>query len=175
MKRQLPDTRSVPTDSSIAKDKRTLVLFLLGLVILLVEFWPIQRDYARFYYKVALNENKDQWLVLSLSANDALDKPEVTKALALKENAKILPLAQEQKAANEMPASLSLFTNRPLPINKAGKEDLEMLPGVGPHLANAILTELQLQGKFAGPDDFIKVSGIGPKNMQRLLPLISFE
>ena len=175
MKKQFPDTRSAPPDSAIAKDKRTLVLFLLGLVMLLVEFWPLKVDYVRCYYKVALNETGDQWQVLSLPADDALGRTEIIKAFALKENSKVLPLAQEQKTADEMPATLSLFINRPLPINRAGKEALEMLPGVGPHVASAILAELEHQGKFAGPEDFIKVSGIGPKSIQRLLPLISFE
>ena len=175
MKRQFPDAKSAPTDSALAKDKRTLVLFLLGLVLLLVEFWPLKGNDVRCYYKVALDDTGNQWQVLGLPADDALDKPEIIKALALKENTKVSPLAQEQKTADEIPATLSLFINRPLPINRAGREALEMLPGVGPHVASAILAELQHQGKFAGPDDFIKVAGIGPKNMQRLLPLISFE
>jgi competence protein ComEA len=175
MKKLFPDKRSAPTDTAITKDKRTLVLFLLGLAFLSIELWPLQGDYVRCRYQIALNENGDQWQVFSLPFADALGTPEMKKMPALRENSTILPLVPEQGIAGETPASLSLFINRPLPINSASKEVLQMLPGVGPHIAGAIWAEIQHQGKFASPDDLLKVSGIGPKSMQRLLPLISFE
>lgn len=175
MKKPLLDTKSAPTDITNTKDKRSLVLFLLGLTLLSFDFWPGHWDNVRYCYKVTLDVNSDQWQVLSLPLGDAHDGSEIKKALALHGNPRTLPLIPEQGAAGETPAQLSLFINRPLPINKAGKEALEMLPGIGPHIAGAILDELQHQGKFAGPDDLLKVSGIGLKSMQRLLPLISFE
>ena len=175
MKKLFPDKSSVQADTAITKDKRTLVLFLFGLALLLSEFWPYMGGDSRCCYKIALDENRDQWQVLSLTVSDALDRQEILKVFALKEDSTIMPLIPEQETVGETPASLSLFINRPLPINRAGKEALEMLPGVGPHIAGAILAELQHQGKFAGPNDLLKVSGIGPKSMQRLLPLINFE
>jgi len=49
-----------------------------------------------------------------------------------------------------------------------------MLPGVGPRLAAAILRTLEKKGQFAGPTDLLDVPGIGPHNLQRILPLVSF-
>jgi competence protein ComEA len=49
------------------------------------------------------------------------------------------------------------------------------LPGIGPKLAESIITYRAGQGGIAGQDDFIKVKGIGPKRSARLLPLICFD
>lgn len=176
MQKLLADNRSTSADTAITKDKRTLVLFVLGLALLLIAFWPFAGgNDARRCYKIALNEAGAQWQVISLPVSETINRPEILKALELQEDTALRPLIPEQETVGETPASLAMFINRPLPINRAGKEALEMLPGVGPHIASAILAELQQQGKFAGPDDLLKVTGIGPKSMQRLLPLINFE
>lgn len=49
-----------------------------------------------------------------------------------------------------------------------------MLPGIGPQLAAAILQTLEKKGQFATPSDLLDVPGIGPRNLQRILPLVSF-
>lgn len=49
-----------------------------------------------------------------------------------------------------------------------------MLPGVGPRLAAAILHNLEKEGQFTSPSDLLDVPGIGPRNLQRILPLVSF-
>jgi len=42
-------------------------------------------------------------------------------------------------------------------------------------LATVMLTERQKKGRFTGPGDLLDVPGIGPANLQRILPLVSFE
>ncbi|MBV5317478.1 MAG: helix-hairpin-helix domain-containing protein [Desulfobulbaceae bacterium] len=158
--------RTAQMDAAPPKDKRTLVLFLLGTLLLFSHLIPVSRETAGPSYGVVHGKNTEQWRVASLPFT--LDMHEDA-------NSRVLPLVPEQGTVNELPAQLSLFVNRPLPINRASKEDLEMLPGIGPHLAASIMKVLQQQGRFNGPNDLRKVSGIGPKNMQRFAPLISFE
>lgn len=57
-------------------------------------------------------------------------------------------------------------------INTAGPAVLERLPGIGPVLAERILAYRRAHGRFASEDELIRVSGIGPKTMERLAPLI---
>jgi hypothetical protein len=175
MKKLFSDKKSTQADTAITKDNRMLVLFLLGLTLLSFEFWPFKDGDVRCSYHVLLDENSHPWRVIALPTGDILNQQEIVKAFALKEESKIFPLVPENKSIGEIPAVLSLFINRPLEINRAEKEVLEMLPGVGPYVANNIFAEIQRQGKFSSPDDLLKVSGIGTKSMQRLLPLISFE
>ena len=175
MKKPALDLNRASADTFNTKDKRTLVLFLLGLTLLSLDFWPRTGGEAHHFYGIALQDATQPWRLLSLPSAADLNKAEAKAVLSLTDHSKVLPLVSEKNYTGELPASLSVFLNHPLPINRADLAALEMLPGVGPHLANAILTELGHQGRFAGPDDLLEVSGIGPKNLQHLLPLVSFE
>jgi DNA uptake protein ComE-like DNA-binding protein len=70
------------------------------------------------------------------------------------------------------PPELAAFFNLPLPVNRADQAALMRLPGIGPKLAESIITYRKGQGGITKPDDFIKVKGIGPKRSARLLPLL---
>ncbi|MFT0762978.1 ComEA family DNA-binding protein [Actinomyces sp. F1_1611] len=55
-------------------------------------------------------------------------------------------------------------------VNQADGPMLEQLPGIGPALAERILTYRNENGPFATPGDLRQVSGIGPKVYARLEP-----
>lgn len=75
----------------------------------------------------------------------------------------------------KVPPELALFFNQPLSLRTCNQEDLEMLPGVGPRIASAIIATRQKIGGFTSPEDLLAVPGIGPSALQRIAPLISFE
>ncbi|MDD2462934.1 MAG: helix-hairpin-helix domain-containing protein [Desulfobulbus sp.] len=77
--------------------------------------------------------------------------------------------------SDEIPARYAFFLHQPLAINRADQKSLELLPGVGPHLAKTIIAFIAEHGPMAGPEDLRKVGGIGPKTLTRLLPLIHFR
>ncbi len=160
------DAQPAPTDSASTKDKRTLVLFLLGLALLARNWLPLGQESTIQSYSVALEENGRQWRVASDPTATAPGRDD--KNLTV-------PLLPKDGIASHLPAQLTLFINRPLPINRADQAVLEMLPGIGPHLATAIIKTSQRAGRFAGPADLLKVPGIGPGTMQQLAPLITFE
>lgn len=60
-------------------------------------------------------------------------------------------------------------------INSAETEELETLPGVGPALAAAILAYRASAGPFLSLEDLDAVDGIGPRMLETLGPLVSFE
>jgi competence ComEA-like helix-hairpin-helix protein len=62
----------------------------------------------------------------------------------------------------------------PLDPNRAGAEALVALPGVGPVLARRIVEERERSGPFRGPDDLLRVRGIGPATLNRLRPYLRF-
>ena len=61
----------------------------------------------------------------------------------------------------------------PLNLNQASAGDLEMLPGIGPATATAIVAERERNGPFLGVDDLERVPGIGPAKMSALRDLVT--
>ncbi|MDR6619778.1 ComEA family DNA-binding protein [Sinomonas atrocyanea] len=62
---------------------------------------------------------------------------------------------------------------RKVNINTATAEDLGVLPRVGPVLAQRIVDYRAAHGRFSAPEDLDAVSGIGPKMLESLLPLVT--
>ena len=73
------------------------------------------------------------------------------------------------------PPEIARFFGLPLPINRADQYALTALPGIGPKFSENILKYRAEQGGITGPDDLIKVKGIGPKRLARLMPLLCFD
>ena len=54
-------------------------------------------------------------------------------------------------------------------INTADVSDLELLPGIGPSLAQKIIEFRQENGPFETIDDLLDVSGIGPSKLEEII------
>lgn len=62
---------------------------------------------------------------------------------------------------------------KPVDLNTAGREELLQLPGVGPNLADAILTHRGTVGRFDSVDDLNDVNGVGDKTLAKLRTLLT--
>ena len=63
----------------------------------------------------------------------------------------------------------------PVPLNTATAEELDILPGIGPKTAEAIVEFREKNGRFTSPNDLLQVPGIGPKKLAALKPHITLE
>ena len=77
------------------------------------------------------------------------------------------PVGSPQPASGQDPTTGALVD-----INSADANALDALPGVGPSTAAKIVADREANGPFSSPDDLGRVSGIGPKKLETLLPLI---
>jgi len=59
---------------------------------------------------------------------------------------------------------------RTLDVNAAPAEELELLPGVGPSVASAIVADRADRGPFRTVDDLDRVRGIGPGLLAKVRP-----
>jgi competence protein ComEA len=55
-------------------------------------------------------------------------------------------------------------------LNRASAEELTKLPGVGMKRAQAIVSLRTKLKRFKQPNDLLRVKGIGPRSLQRMLP-----
>ena len=94
--------------------------------------------------------------------------------IALATRAHEPPPAPPQPPAviRESPAAAALRRGEPIDVNTASAADLELLPRVGPALAARIVADRERNGRFTHLDELDRVSGIGPRTVQRLAPLL---
>lgn len=70
------------------------------------------------------------------------------------------------------PASQSV-ASRLIDINTATAAEFELLPGIGPTLAQRIVGDRNANGKFKDVNDLDRVRGIGPRTVERLRDLVT--
>jgi len=170
-------TESGPAQGSAnGKDKQTLVLFLLAGCILGLPFLHRQEPPAQVVYAIERNADTTRWQVVS-AARDAAWSRESDEGLVhpFSRQSGVSMLFSDIYEKDFLPAELTLFFHRPLPLNTSRLEDLTMLPGIGPRRAAMLIAERERKGRLQGPEDLLAVPGIGPVTLRRLLPLVSFE
>lgn len=70
------------------------------------------------------------------------------------------------------PAASSPSAEDPINVNTASRKALKALPGIGPALSERIVTYRSTQQSFQQVDELKHVSGIGPKTLETLRPMV---
>jgi competence protein ComEA len=99
-------------------------------------------------------------------------------ALAAQPRSAATPAGQGGRPEARAPSPSALRALRDgarIDVNRARAADLELLPGVGPMLARRIVEQRDARGPFVAAEDLLRVRGIGPRTLERLRPLLSFE
>lgn len=63
----------------------------------------------------------------------------------------------------------------PVPVNRAGEQELCRLAGVGPATAKAIMAQRQAWGPFSFPEDLLNVKGITWEKLEGMISDITLE
>ena len=74
--------------------------------------------------------------------------------------------------SSAQPAEPGAVFNSPLDLNAATPEQIALLPGIGPKLAEAIV-QARTAGHFQSVDDLARVPGIGPNRLEAMRPFIA--
>lgn len=177
MRNRKPNARVNTIPKEAPEDKRLFVLFLFGLSLLLVDTLPnLAQDSASVYTLLLSKDDKGKqnWHVVRTRVTDTNTNTKILDGHGQKAQTQ----TQTQKIFDQpwhvpLPAELALLINQPVPINTANQETLQMLPGIGPVLARAIVETRIKTGAFQKPEDLLRVPGIGPKRLASLRPLVS--
>ncbi len=77
--------------------------------------------------------------------------------------------------ADPLPADIGYIIEPPVDVNTAGHEELQLLPGIGPVLAERILDYRKRYGPLSSVDELQRIRGIGPKTIQKFSYYLEFE
>lgn len=170
------------------KDTQLLVLLALGVLILGSHLYaqPVAGATAKKYCWLQLAGTGLYRLPLSPGKQDFGRRPQVLPGgrgvrpaiLGLLQPGRVIALRRDKKGVWQ-PARLSprpaFLLGLPFPINRAGVDDLTLLPGIGPHLSGRIAAFRHRHGPFRSEKMLTAVPGIGPHLASRMAPLLSFD
>lgn len=75
-------------------------------------------------------------------------------------------------AALDSEARRRLLRAQPLDLNRASASDLELLPRIGPALAERIVESREREGAFEAVEELTRVRGIGPRTLEEVRSLV---
>ena len=87
-----------------------------------------------------------------------------------------MPVGSASDSAGSAPAggdTNAAAPSGPVDLNTASEAELEALPGIGPSLAQAIITTRTRLGGFRSIDELREVHGIGDRRFADLKPLVT--
>ncbi len=85
------------------------------------------------------------------------------------------PESEDKGKSRRTQAKKKKLVALPLHINASSAEELCALNGVGPKLAEKIVSHRESHGPFKSSKDLEKVPGIGPKKLESILPGVIFD
>ncbi len=71
------------------------------------------------------------------------------------------------------PSGKELVFGLPLDLNRSDVAALQVLPGLGAVLANAVVAHREEHGPFLSVEDLLDVPGIGPARLEALRPFVA--
>ena len=75
----------------------------------------------------------------------------------------------------DRPASGSYQQRPAVAVNRASAAELAALPGIGPVMAERILKDRKLHGRFLTLSDLKRVKGMAPKTLEKLKGYLRFD
>jgi competence ComEA-like helix-hairpin-helix protein len=78
----------------------------------------------------------------------------------------LVTTVKENKSNTQLPAPGSID------LNRASKTDLELLPHIGPAMANRIIEFRKSHVRFKSVQDLRKIKGIGEKTIKKIIPYL---
>ena len=81
---------------------------------------------------------------------------------------------ETSRVADPVPPLFTFYIDPPIDINSAGVEELQLLPAIGPVLAQRIVEYREQYGIFRSLHSLRNIERVGPKTIQKLQHYLTF-
>lgn len=95
-----------------------------------------------------------------------------TSALALPATDTINPGATVEGSGYRVAVAAMQEQQQPIDVNTASEDELQVVPGIGPAMAQRIISWREQHGPFERIEDLLNVRGIGVKTLEKLRPYL---
>lgn len=85
------------------------------------------------------------------------------------------PIAVQVQATSPVAAAPAAKAASKVNLNRASADELQVLPGIGPVLAQRMVDWRKAHGRYRTVDDLQEVKGIGKKRLEQLRPLVTVK
>ena len=160
------------------KQEQGIVLFLIFSLLVGVSV----QLYNRFFYETSLVEINQEFASKFKTKFEEINSlqeadPSLKKEKVIRENS---TLASKEAQLKKPRTSQDLPENNAnefarIDINSANEEELQLIPRIGPVLAQRIIQFRQKNGQFGRIEEVRQVKGIGKATFKKILPYISVK
>lgn len=152
-----------------------LIYGILALVCAFALGWVLGSGGARETVSVTVAAPSETASALEETASAPAAADETAAAEAADETAAPAAATTDGASAASTAETQEPTQEKPLNLNTATQAQLELLPGIGPALAQAILDYRAEFGPFTAPEQLMEVPGIGEKRFAAVEQLIDVE
>lgn len=149
------------------------ILFFIFLIYVYIEFLPKQFeliDSTNRTINVTIKDNEEN-NIYEVNIGESLNN--LNNKYHLNLNEQELDYSFEYNLFNNQIIEKDVNRINNISINKAGKEELIRLPGIGSITADSIILYREKYNGFKSLDELTNVKGIGKKKYEKIKPLIS--
>lgn len=168
------------------KDKRLLVLFALGILILFSD--------VEIFAQHGVQQKQHSWIMLQ--PEEKVYRADTHQDIFLKNISEQIAIAVDEKSLADhikpgriytffqdsddsvepgtSSPRLAFFLGHQLSVNSADTEDLILIHGVGPALASKIIDYRDKYGKISNANQLVQIPGIGQKTKKKLEKYLTF-
>lgn len=150
---------------------RTEQWTLVAVVALIAGGFATQSWLARRAGPVVWVEAGKSWDAAALDVSGARGAGESTTSQA-RTGTRTPPAPSPRQDIQEIDSGQTAKPSLAIDLNAANREELQLLPGIGPVKAEAILAHRTEMGGFRTVQQLLEVKGIGPKTLEGLRPLV---
>lgn len=108
-----------------------------------------------------------------LSADADLDRINLAARITDGEHVVVPRMGEAPPAAADGAGAASDTVGGAIDINSAGADELDALPGIGPAIAERIVSHREANGPFRAVEDLQDVKGIGAALFEQIAPLVT--